>query len=617
MTKYALDIKTLHPEDAGPGERGPDPIMLSKKSIAIAALAACVAGAAWSARPERPNIVLIVLDDVGMSDLGAFGGEIATPVLDQLAKKGVRFTNFHVAAACSPTRAMLYTGVDNHRAGVGTLENVIADNQKGKPGYEGFLNDRVVSIGHLLADAGYRTYFSGKWNLGETGDRSPATQGFQKSVALAQTGSDNFERKPYAPIHESSRWFEGTREIPLPKDFYSSRYYIDRMIGWLDADKADRKPFFSVVSLQANHYPHQAPKAYIDKYMGRYDKGWDQLRAERYARQVQMGVFPAGLTPRQSPNSRRWDDLKPRAQRDYAKRMAVYAGMLHSADDEIGRLHQHLQKTGELDNTLFIVMSDNGADPYRLDKLFWFWYPFNYSVDYETLGEKGSFSAYGQDWAQASNTPLHLFKGNAHEGGVRTPMIVSWPARFAGGRISDSFAHVKDIVPTLLQLAGATAPDGRYKGREVLKPDGASMLAHLDGQSATVHAPDRAVGYELAGNTALFKGDLKLVKDFAPFGDNDWHLYDIRRDPTESRDLREQQPEVFRAMQADLQQYLASNGVVPLGDDYRPIRALVKNNAGLLLRMLWPQLLTVLVALGLLAWGGWRIVKRLRRKSEA
>lgn len=584
--------------------------------LVLAAAAALAVGPAWSAVPKRPNIVMVVLDDVGMSDLGAFGSEIATPVLDKLAKDGVRFTNFHVAAACSPTRAMLMTGVDNHRAGVGTLENVIADNQKGKPGYEGYLNNRVVSIGSLLAGAGYRTYFSGKWNLGETGDRSPATHGFQKSVALAQTGSDNFESKPYAPIHESSHWFEGTREMTLPKDFYSSRYYVDRMIGWLDADKAQDKPFFSVVSLQANHYPHQAPKEYIDRYLGRYDQGWDQLRAERYARQVQMGLFPAGLTPRQSPNARAWTDLKPQERRDYAKRMAVYAGMLTAADTEIGRLHQHLQQTGELENTLFIVLSDNGADPYRLDKTFWFWYPFNYSVDYENLGEKGSFSAYGQEWAQVSNTPLHLFKGNAHEGGVRTPLIVSWPARFAGGRISESLTHVKDIVPTLLELAAGDEPNSSYKNSEVLRPEGSSMLAHLDGQSSTVHPPDRPIGYEMAGNSALFKGDLKLVKDLAPFGDNAWHLYDIRRDPTESRDLKEQQPEVFKSMQADMQEYLASNGVVPLPDNYHPIRALVKNNAGLLFKMLWPYLLTLFGAFGLMSWGAWRLGRSLRRKGR-
>ena len=589
--------------------------MLSRLLV-LAAAAALATGPVWSATPKRPNIVMVVLDDVGMSDLGAFGSEIATPVLDKLANDGVRFTNFHVAAACSPTRAMLMTGVDNHRAGVGTLENVIADNQKGKPGYEGYLNDRVVSIGSLLAGAGYRTYFSGKWNLGETADKSPATHGFQKSVALAQTGSDNFESKPYAPIHESSHWFEGTREMSLPKDFYSSRYYVDRMIGWLDADKAQDKPFFSVVSLQANHYPHQAPKEYIDRYLGRYDQGWDQLRTERYTRQVQMGLFPAGLTPRQSPNARAWTDLKPQERRDYAKRMAVYAGMLTAADTEIGRLHNHLRQTGELENTLFIVLSDNGADPYRLDKTFWFWYPFNYSVDYENLGEKGSFSAYGQEWAQVSNTPLHLFKGNAHEGGVRTPLIVSWPARFAGGRISESFTHVKDIVPTLLELAGGDASDSPHKSGEVLQPEGSSMLAHLDGQSSTVHSPDQPIGYEMAGNSALFKGDLKLVKDLAPFGDNTWHLYDIRHDPTESRDLKEQRPEVFKSMQADMQEYLTSNGVLPLPDDYHPIRALVKNNAGLLLKMLWPYLLAFFGAVGLISWGAWRLGRSLRRRGR-
>ncbi|MES2130005.1 MAG: arylsulfatase [Pseudomonadota bacterium] len=573
------------------------------------ATALALAAPPLQAAEQRPNIVLIVLDDVGMSDLGAFGGEIATPVMDRMAKEGVRFTNFHVAAACSPTRAMLYTGVDNHVAGVGTLENIVADNQKGKPGYEGYLNDRVLSIGTLLSRAGYRTYFSGKWNLGDTADKSPASQGFQQSVALAQTGSDNYQSKPYAPIHDASRWFEGGKEIALPKDFYSTRYYVDRMIGFLNADKGNAQPFLSVVALQANHYPHQAPKPFIDRYMGRYDAGWDAIRAERYARQVQMGLFPGGAAPRRGPTSQAWDSLDAASKRDYAKRMAVYAGMLDAADTHIGRLRDYLKAAGKLDNTVFIVLSDNGADPYRLDKVFWYWYPFNYSTDYETLGEKGSFSAYGLDWAQVSNTPGYLYKGNAAEGGVRTPLIVSWPARFQGGRISDTFTHVKDIVPTLLELAGAPLPGGA-----IAVPDGSSMLSHLDGRSARVHAPDQPIGYEMAGNAALYKGDLKLVKDLPPFGDNAWHLYDVRRDPTESHDLQASEPEAFRTMQSDLQAYFIKNGVIALPADYAPIRQLVKNNWATLLRMLWPVLLT-LVAILLAVVGGifylwrrWRIM---------
>jgi arylsulfatase A-like enzyme len=199
---------------------------------------------------------------------------------------------------------------------------------------------------------------------------------------------------------------------------------------------------------------------------------------------------------------------------------------------------------------------------------------------------------------------------------VRTPLIVSWPARFAGGRISESFTHVKDIVPTLLELAGAAKPDGHFHGREVLRPDGASMLAHLDGRATAVHPSDAPVGYELGGNSALFKGDLKLVKDLAPYGDNAWHLYDVRRDPVETNDLRLRMPEAFSAMQRDMQQYIASNGVVPLSEDYRPMRALVKNNAGLLLHMLWPYLLTVIGFLVLMCWGSWRGVRWLRGRQK-
>jgi len=567
-----------------------------------------------AAQEAKPNIVLIVLDDVGFSDIGAFGGEIATPVLDQMAKNGVRFSNFHVAAACSPTRAMLYTGVDNHLAGVGTLENVIADNQKGKPGFEGYLNNRVVSIGTLLADAGYRTYFSGKWNLGKTSDQTPVSQGFQKSIALMQTGSDNYEAKSYAPIEDVSTWYEGTTKVTLPQDFYSSKYYVDRMIRFLEIDKDETKPFFSVVCLQANHYPHQVQKEYIDHYMGYYDKGWDQVRKERYARQVQMGLVPASLEPRLGPGAVAWDRLREKEKREYAKRMAVYAGMLEAADEHIGRFRDYLKSAGKLDNTVFIIISDNGADPYRLDKIFWFWYMFNYNVGYESLGGKGAFSAYGQDWAQVSNTPLYLFKGNAAEGGIRTPLIVSWPARFKGERITDAFAHVKDIVPSILELAGVNKPATEYRVRKIIQPDGSSFIGHLDGRADRVHALDEPVGYELGGGMAIFKGDLKLVRDTAePYGDNIWHLYNIRLDPTESKDLKDTMPDAFKAMQADWDNYMAKSGVVLPPQGYRPIKQLLMNNIGDLLKALWPYLLLLLVVVAAVVYGLIRVLKRLRR----
>ena len=297
--------------------------------------------------------------------------------------------------------------------------------------------------------------------------------------------------------------------------------------------------------------------------------------------------------------------------------MAVYAGMLDAADEQVGRLRAYLKQAGKLDNTVFILLSDNGADPYRLDKVFWFWYPFNYSVDYETLGERGSFSAYGQDWARVSNTPGYLFKGYAAEGGLRTPLIVSWPGRIPGGRTSNSFTHVKDIVPTVLELAGVPLPGDSYQGRPIARPDGASMLAHLDGQAALVHPAGQAVGYEMAGGMALYKDEMKLTRDLAPYGDEQWHLYDLRNDPTESNDLRAAQPKLFAAMHADMQAYLQANQVIPLPPGYNGIRQLMKNNAGLLLKMLWPYLAVLLLVLAGVLYGLWRGVRWLRRPRPA
>lgn len=566
--------------------------------------------AAQGKPPARPNIVLIVLDDTGFADLGSFGGEIATPNLDQIAAQGTRFTNFHVASACNPTRAMLYTGVDSHLAGVGNLDDIQTPEQAAR--YPLYIPDDVVSVGTLLKDAGYRTLFSGKWHLGKTPDRTPISQGFDKAFTLADTGADNWTGTRYAPLNEEAHWYDDTKPFaPIPDDFYSSRYIVDRMLGYLDAGKDDQRPFFAVVALLATHYPHQAPKDYIDKYAGRYDIGWDRLRADRYQRQVEMGLMPAGLTLKQFPGLPPWDSLSAEERRDYAKKMAVYAGMLDAADAQIGRLRDYLRQRDQLDNTLFVVLSDNGADSVELPKIFWFWFPFHYSTATEKLGEKGTYSSYGPGWAQASNTPGYGYKGTAAEGGVRTPMILSWPGAVKAGATAASFAHVKDIFPTLLEAAGVDRPGGEYKGRKVRQADGRSLMPYLRGETPDVHPPDEAVGFEMAGGFALYRDGYKLVKDLPPTGDRQWQLFDIRSDPAESRDLSAAMPERKTQMIADVTGYIAGNNVVVLPDSYDPLEQLSRNKAPLLLRELWPFGAGALAVVGLFLWGVWRIGRRL------
>ena len=528
---------------------------------------------------ERPNIIVLLIDDMGYADLGSYGSEISTPNLDKLASTGIQFTNYHTAATCSPTRSMLLTGVDNHLTGMGNMIEIMADNQFDQPGYEGIMSGDVVTLPMLLKDAGYNTYMAGKWHLGKTKESLPAARGFTRSIALMESGADNWEHKSYLPLYDYVHFYEGYEETDLPDDFFSSDYYIKRISEYIDADRGgDRKPFFAYVSYQAQHYPHQAPQEYIDKYMSMYDVGWDEIRAQRYAKQVELGLMPAGLTMRPNPIAAAWETLSEEERKVQAKKMAIYAGMLENLDDGVGRLIAHLEEIGEADNTLIIFKSDNGADNNEQDKTFPEWYAQNFDLSYEQMGLKGSYMNYGPGWAGVSGVPSHMFKGSAWEGGMRVPFIVSGPG-FQKGVTTDAFAYVSDITPTLLELANVPQPSGSYKGREVHPITGKSMLDFLRGESSEVHEADDPVAYELAGSAAVFMGDYKLSKNNPPFGDKQWRLYNILKDPVEANDLSEQEPDVFAKMMASYEQYAKEVKLIEVPEDYNPVLQVQKNVA--------------------------------------
>ncbi len=534
---------------------------------------------AYAQSDERPNIIVFLLDDVGYADLGAYGSEIKTPNIDRLAAAGVQFLNYHTAATCSPTRSMLLTGADNHLTGMGNMIEIMADNQFDQPGYEGYMSNRVVTVATLLKDAGYHTYMAGKWHLGKTKDSLPAARGFERSVALMESGADNWEKKSYLPLYDYVHFYEDFEEIDLPDDFFSTDYYTDRIIEYIDKDRGDGKPFFAYLSLQAQHYPLQAPKEYIDKYMGVYDVGWDEVRARRYARQVEMGTMPAGMEMRPIATAEHWASLTDEERRVRAKQMAVYAGMLDNADVNLGRLIAHLEEIGEIDNTLIIVKSDNGADNNEQDKIFPEYYANNFNMSYEAMGLKGSYVNYGPGWAGASGAPLHLFKGSASEGGMRVPLIVHYPAGLRSGVTTDALAYVSDITPTLLELAGVSAPAGSYNGRKVHKITGKSMLSFLRGEKDRVHGPHDAVAYELAGSAAVFRGDYKLIRNNPPFGDRKWRLYRYTTDLLELNDLAQSEPAVFAEMMAAYDRYAKDVNLIEVPDDYHPLAQLQKNVA--------------------------------------
>jgi len=524
------------------------------------------------AAPKRPNIVVLVADDWGYSDVGAFGSEIATPNIDTLAREGVRFSDFHVTASCSPTRSMLLTGVDNHRNGVGNMPETMPDEHLGKPGYSGVLNDNAITVASLLRDAGYHTYITGKWHLGKTPDTLPDNRGFDRSFIQADSGSDNWEERPYAPLYDKAAWFENGQPAHLPKDYYSSTFIVDKALEYIAADRQGGKPFFAYLGFQANHVPVQAPKDMIDKYRGRYDQGWTALREARRDRAVALGLIPPGAGMQTMASTADWNALDEHEKRYEARRMEVYAGMAETMDQQIGRFIAHLKATGEYDNTVFVFLSDNGSeptDPYTIPAVR-LWLEMNYTRQLERLGSKGAFTSIGPSWASAAASPLGGYKFFAGEGGLRTPLIVAGVPGIQANQISRAFTHVTDIVPTLLEVAGVPAHKGEYQGRAVEPLIGSSLVPVLQGSAERVHPEDQPIGYELSGSAALFKGDYKLVKSLKPVGNEQWHLYNIVTDPGEVIDLQQQMPERFQRMQADYAEYARVNGVLPMpvGYDY-------------------------------------------------
>ncbi|WP_250656475.1 arylsulfatase [Alkalimarinus coralli] len=568
---------------------------LLKKSLAV--LSVAIISMSCSAAENRPNVIILLADDMGFGDIGAFGSEIDTPHIDQLAREGIHFTNFHVGAACSPTRTMLMTGVDNHLAGMGNMLEIQADNQFGKPDYEGHLNDKVVTVASLLRDEGYHTYMAGKWHLGHTKETLPHSQGFEKTFALMESGADNWVEQPYAPMYKAVHYFENGKPVKLPTEgYFSSDFYTQRIIGNIEANRIDGKPFFAYVAYQAVHYPHQAPKQFIDKYNGVYDEGYEALRKSRLERQKELGIISKDVkldeglakTTFEDYKISPWDSLNDEEKKFNARRMQTYAGMLDNMDSNIGKLLSYLESIGEAENTLILFLSDNGADPnqFPITPEYRDWYKkmYQYSImedykgDYSSMGQKGSFADYGPGWAAASVAPTSYFKTFSTEGGLRVPFIAKYPGKIAAGESNNKFAFVKDIVPTVLEIAGVDNPGTAYKGKKIHAPDGKSMWSVLTSIKPQVHEDDESIGYELAGSSAVFRGKYKLVQNLPPKGTGQWELYDIESDPSELHDLTNQKPKLAAELLAAYQDYEKENNVVPVPEGYNPFEQAIKNS---------------------------------------
>ncbi|WP_446542686.1 arylsulfatase [Sphingopyxis sp. LARHCG72] len=571
-----------------------------------------------SAPPRHPNIVILLADDWGFSDVGAFGSEMATPHIDALANAGMRFSNFHVAGSCSPTRAMLLTGVMNHRNGLGNMPETIPDEHRGKPGYDTVMNHRVVTMAELLKAAGYRTYLTGKWHLGSDKTRLPHARGYDRAFSLADAGADNFEQRPIEGMYDKANWTENGKPATLPKDYYSSRFVVQRMIDYIEADRKSGKPFLASVNFLANHIPIQAPDSDIARYSAMYRDGWTALREARAKRAAALGVMPAGAPLVTMPTTPDWKKLTAEERAAAVRVMQAYGGMATAMDREVGRLVAHLKATGDYDNTIFVFLSDNGAEPTnpfssRRNRLF---LDMQYDLATANIGRRGSFAAIGPGWASAAASPLSGYKFSATEGGLRVPLIIAWPgnAQVRAGGISDGLAHVTDILPTLTELAGVTGHGASWRGRAVEAVTGRSLVPMLKGAPGSVHG-DAPLGYELSGNAALFRGDYKLVRNLAPTGDGKWRLYDLKADPGETRDLAGAMPDRFAAMMADYRTYAKANGVLEMPAGYTADEqinryAFAQQGKPRLIRLgLWVGGIIVLVA-GLV-WG----LRRRRRRT--
>ena len=551
--------------------RTPKPLAFLLLAFLFLSLGTVVAKAA-----QQPNIILILADDLGFTDIAPYGSEISTPSLTALASEGIRFTNYHTAASCAPSRAMLLTGVDNHRAGVASIPEAIPPEQSGFDNYQGVLGNNVVTVASLLEASGYHTYMAGKWHLGKERHQLPSRRGFEKTVAMADTGADNWEQKPYIPIYKKANWFADGEEMVLPEDFYSSRFLIDKTIEFIDSNLEDGRPFFAYLPFQAVHIPVQAPQEFIDQYMGVYDVGWEQLREDRLTKALELGVVGQGTEMVEMSTTEDWEALPDERKRYEAKRMAVYGGMVTAMDFHIGRLIEHLKATGQYDNTLFVFTSDNGSEvsgtpdprngPARL-----FVESQGYTSEYETLGLKGSFNSISPSFASASASPLAFYKFYAGEGGLRVPLIIAGQSITVKGELNHALSHVTDITPTILSLAGVKAPDGRFGGRPVEAIVGRNLMPLIRGDVDRVYAEDEAIGYEVGGNAALFRGDHKIVMNRGPVGDSKWHLYNIVSDPGETEDLADAMPERMLVMSQAYEQYVLENGVLPVPIGYEQV----------------------------------------------
>jgi arylsulfatase A-like enzyme len=555
-------------------------VYIGPSTKALADPETAIEGESTSAHRSRPNILLIVADDLAYSDLGYYGSEIQTPNLNALAREGARLDTFYAAPACSPTRAMLLTGVDHHRAGLGTMAGHQTPDQADQPGYLGRLNSSVASLPAILASADYQTFMTGKWHLGDTHESRPSSRGFDRSFALMPGGAGAFANRIPLYGEEPAAYREDGRLLDaLPADFYSTRVYTDTMISYLDERPASDQPFFAYLAYTAPHWPLQSPRQAILRQRGRYDRGYDQLRASRLQGLQERNVIARGIEPFPRLKSvAPWQKLSPEEQRYQARVMEIYASMVEELDHHLGRLLNYLRKNGLYENTLIVFLSDNGPEGNELDSF------YHSIVDccnnhLDNIGNADSYVWLGQGWAQATNPPFRMYKAFTGEGGIRVPALVHYPARIQPGQTIAEPLHVLDVLPTLLDAAGVSHPGASFDGRAIEEPIGHSLMPMLAGEAERTHDPEQVFAFELFGRRAIRQGSWKAV--YLPFSEqrtaglpeqvrtDRWQLFNIEADPAERNDLASEHPARLAQLLAQWSEYVETQGLT-LSPDATP-----------------------------------------------
>lgn len=509
---------------------------------------------------SRPNILMIIADDLGYADLGVHGSMIRTPNIDALAEQGLLFTQFHAAPNCATARAMLYTGNNNYAAGLAVMGIYGGPVIPGLYGYENQIpTDRVATLSQLLNTAGYRNYIAGKWHLGNTLDASPYAIGFDRSFVMKSGAGAHFSNLGYLDT-PAFKYFEDNTHTNFPDGAYSTELYTDKLIGWMEEDRDNDAPFFAVAAYTSPHWPLQVPDEDLDLYAGEYEMGYDELRRINFDNLQQAGIIPADTElPPRNPAITPWTDLSPEEQRRESRKMEMYASMVENMDRHIGRLLDYLRDRDLYDNTLIIFMSDNGA---AAEDLYYVGPPriveyisTNYEDSTERIGLKGNFVSYGPQWAEAGAAPFRLFKGVPTQGGMVAPMIMAGPGVERRDEFTDAYFTIMDFMPTILDMVGARYPTDKTPMY------GESAVAFLADEANSVHDDEYVTVFTGAQRSYLRQGDWKLLMLERPFNEANFELFNLRDDPGETNDLTAQNPEKRQAMIALWRDYRRRAGI--------------------------------------------------------